>query len=99
VLVKGGHGGGEVAVDVLYDDEGFFEFRAPRLDSRNIHGTGCTYASAIAARLALGEPLRRAIANAKSFITEAIRHGIDVGRGSGPTNPFYFLPEWKPPHD
>ncbi|MFH1680404.1 MAG: bifunctional hydroxymethylpyrimidine kinase/phosphomethylpyrimidine kinase [Candidatus Eisenbacteria bacterium] len=95
VLVKGGHGGGDEAVDVLYDGKEFLEFRAPRLESRGVHGTGCTYASALAARLALGESVPRAVRNAKAFVTEAIRHGLDVGRGSGPTNPLYFLPEWR----
>jgi hydroxymethylpyrimidine/phosphomethylpyrimidine kinase len=95
VLVKGGHTGGAEATDLLYDGSDFIELRAERIDSRNIHGTGCTFASAIAARLALGEEVPLAAANAKAFITEAIRSGIDVGRGNGPTNPLYFLPEWR----
>ncbi|MBM3319569.1 MAG: bifunctional hydroxymethylpyrimidine kinase/phosphomethylpyrimidine kinase [Candidatus Eisenbacteria bacterium] len=94
VLVKGGHGEGKEAVDVLYDGRTFLEFRAPRLVTRCVHGTGCTFASALAARLALGESVPRAARNAKVFITEAIRRGIEVGRGNGPTNPLYLLPEW-----
>lgn len=95
VLVKGGDGGGPEAVDLLFDGREMYRFAAPRIETENTHGTGCTYASAIAARLALGESVARAVRNGKAFVTEAIRNGIDVGRGHGPTNPFYFLPDWK----
>jgi hydroxymethylpyrimidine kinase/phosphomethylpyrimidine kinase len=87
VLVKGGHLRGE-AVDLLFDGKGFHEFRSERVDSRNVHGTGCTYASAIATFLAQELPVVEAVAAAKSFITQAIRHGLDLGRGHGPTNPY-----------
>jgi hydroxymethylpyrimidine/phosphomethylpyrimidine kinase len=95
VLIKGGHASGDEAIDLLFDGTEAIELRAPRIATRNVHGTGCTLASAIAARLALGEEVPRAAQNAKAFITEAIRHGIDVGRANGPTNPLYLLPEWK----
>jgi hydroxymethylpyrimidine/phosphomethylpyrimidine kinase len=94
VLVKGGHAAGDDAVDVLYGLEETDELSTPRIDTRNTHGTGCVFASAVAARLALGETVPVAVGKAKAFITEAIRNGIDVGGGHGPTNPFYFLPEW-----
>ncbi|MFH1276970.1 MAG: bifunctional hydroxymethylpyrimidine kinase/phosphomethylpyrimidine kinase [Candidatus Eisenbacteria bacterium] len=95
VLVKGGDATGDEAVDILFDGREIFRFPAPRIRTKNTHGTGCAYASAIAARLALGESVSRAVRNGKAFITEAIRGGIDVGRGHGPTNPLYFLPPWR----
>ena len=90
VLVKGGHLQG-AAVDVLWDGEGETIFERERLKAENAHGTGCTFASAIAANLALGYGLRDAIAKAKHYVTEAIRHGLDIGKGNGPTDHFYFL--------
>ncbi len=95
VLIKGGHAQGDEAVDLLFDGKKTLRFGAPRVATSNVHGTGCTYASAIAARIALGEEVPRAVRNAKTFITEAIRNGIAVGKGAGPTNPFYFLPPWR----
>ena len=92
VLVTGGHLEGEVdAVDALIDAEGEMLFRAERIDTKNTHGTGCTYASAIAANLAKGYNLRRAIQEAKAYLTEAIRHSLSIGRGHGPTHHFWFL--------
>jgi hydroxymethylpyrimidine kinase/phosphomethylpyrimidine kinase len=87
VLVKGGHLKGE-AVDLLYDGQQFHEFRSARVETKNVHGTGCTYASAITTYLAQELPVRQAVAAAKQFITEAIRHGLALGRGHGPTNPY-----------
>ncbi|MGH7356037.1 MAG: bifunctional hydroxymethylpyrimidine kinase/phosphomethylpyrimidine kinase [Candidatus Rokuibacteriota bacterium] len=82
VLVKGGHLKDQ-ATDILWDGRAFTRFPAPRLDSTNTHGTGCTYASAIAAGLALGRPLPDAIARAKAYVTEAIREGFRPGHGVG----------------
>lgn len=84
-LVKGGHLNGE-AVDVLYDGEVIRTYREDRISTENTHGTGCTYASAIAANLAMGRTLPVAVEYAKNYITEAIRHSFDIGSGSGPTN-------------
>lgn len=86
VLIKGGHLLAGDAVDVLYDGSAFQRFAAPRFLSKNTHGTGCTYASAIATFLAQGEPLRVAVGRAKAFITAAIRLGQPLGRGHGPVN-------------
>jgi hydroxymethylpyrimidine/phosphomethylpyrimidine kinase len=86
VLVKGGHLGGSEAVDVLFTGNGFTELRAPRVDTRDTHGTGCTLASAIAARLAHGDELERAVDHAKAFVTRAIRDSLRLGRGHGPVN-------------
>ncbi len=95
VLIKGGHLRGD-AVDILFDGNQFHEFRSRRVESKNVHGTGCTYASAIATLLAQELPVVEAVAAAKSLITEAIRHGIDLGRGHGPTNPHAaVIKGWK----
>jgi hydroxymethylpyrimidine/phosphomethylpyrimidine kinase len=92
VLVKGGHLDGEPdAVDVLLDADGEALFRAERIATPHTHGTGCTYASAIAANLARGLPLRVAVARAKVYLTEAIRHALPLGGGHGPTRHFWFL--------
>jgi hydroxymethylpyrimidine/phosphomethylpyrimidine kinase len=85
VLVKGGHLDGE-AIDIFYDGRQFREFRAPRIESRNTHGTGCTLSAAIAAGLALGNALDAAIGVAKNYITSAIRTAPDIGHGRGPVN-------------
>ena len=90
VLVKGGHLEG-AAVDVLWDGACETIFESERIDTENTHGTGCTLASAIAANFALGYGLCDAIGRAKNYVTEAIRHGLDIGKGNGPTNHFYFL--------
>ncbi len=92
VLVKGGHLESESeAVDVFYDGVSFAYFKAPFIDTPHTHGTGCTYASAIAANLAKGMALASAIERAKRYVTEAIRHGLAIGQGQGPTHHFYFL--------
>lgn len=89
-LVKGGHLPGD-AIDVLCDDEGLLELPAPRIDTANTHGTGCTYSAAIAARLALGASLREAVTGAKQYVTEAIRRSYSVGRGHGPLDHLHPL--------
>jgi hydroxymethylpyrimidine/phosphomethylpyrimidine kinase len=95
VLVKGGHLHGE-AVDLLFDGRQYHEFRATRVETKNVHGTGCTYASAIATYLAQERDVIEAVAAAKRFITEAIRHGLALGKGHGPTNPYAAArQEWK----
>lgn len=92
VLVKGGHlEEGQEATDVLYDGAHFHTFSARRIDTPHTHGTGCTYASAVAANLARGFPLREAVARAKRYVTGAIRNGLALGSGRGPTHHFYFL--------
>lgn len=88
VLVKGGHGTGE-ATDVLFDGRDCRTFSSPRINTKNTHGTGCTYASAIACNLALGFPLFEAVERAKQYITQAIAHGLPLGKGCGPTNHFH----------
>ena len=92
VLVKGGHLNDESdAVDVLFDGTDFHAVRSERIDTPHTHGTGCTYASTIAALLARGFDLAEAVARAKKYVTEAIRNGLPIGSGHGPTDHFYFL--------
>lgn len=92
VVVKGGHLEGE-SVDVLYNGRDFLLLPAPRLETPHTHGTGCTFASAIAAGLAKGLGVEEAVRQAKAFITEAIRHSLPLGRGHGPTHPMAMLYE------
>jgi hydroxymethylpyrimidine/phosphomethylpyrimidine kinase len=84
-LVKGGHLPGR-ATDVLFAAGEWYEFDAPRIETRHTHGTGCTYSAAITAELARGIELTAAVARAKKFMTEAIRTAPGLGRGSGPIN-------------
>jgi len=91
VLVKGGHGTGHESTDILMDAQGVRRFAAPRIDTRNTHGTGCTLSSAIAAGLAKGLSLDDAIAMAKSFISAAIGASsqLQIGHGHGPVHHFH----------
>ncbi|AEG33103.1 phosphomethylpyrimidine kinase [Thermus thermophilus SG0.5JP17-16] len=86
VLLKGGHLEGEEAVDLLATPEGVLAFRAPRVRTRNTHGTGCTLSAAIAALLARGRPLEEAVAEAKTYLTRALRTAPPLGRRHGPLN-------------
>ena len=90
VVVKGGHREGP-ATDLFYDGCCFQEFSAPRIETPNTHGTGCTFASAIAAGLARNMSVIDAAALAKEYVTEAIRRSFAVGQGHGPLNHFYKL--------
>jgi hydroxymethylpyrimidine/phosphomethylpyrimidine kinase len=85
VLIKGGHLDGD-AVDLLFDGTAQYLFRAPRLDNRHTHGTGCTLASAIASFLALGYDVPGSVERAKSFVTGAIAAGFALGAGIGPVD-------------
>ncbi|GKS57604.1 hydroxymethylpyrimidine/phosphomethylpyrimidine kinase [Nitrospira sp.] len=91
VLIKGGHLLAEQGTDLLYDGRFFTVFKGEFIDTPHTHGTGCTYASAIAAQLARGKPMPDAVQAAKTYVTEAIRHSLAIGHGRGPTNHFYFL--------
>lgn len=82
-LVKGGHLAGE-AVDLLWPSG--TRYAAPRLDNRHTHGTGCTLASAIAARLAYGDGVAEAVQEAKDYVTGAIAGGFSLGSGIGPVD-------------
>jgi hydroxymethylpyrimidine kinase/phosphomethylpyrimidine kinase/thiamine-phosphate diphosphorylase len=86
VLLKGGHLPGPDAEDILFDGTAVRCFTSRRIDTVNTHGTGCTYASAIAAFLARGEPLPVAVGRAKQFINDAITLSVPLGSGHGPVN-------------
>ncbi len=90
VVIKGGHGAGR-AVDVLFDGKGFCHFHADRIDTKNTHGTGCTFSSAVASQLAKGMDLRQAVRKAKDYVTMAIKYSLDIGKGHGPTHHFWRL--------
>jgi hydroxymethylpyrimidine/phosphomethylpyrimidine kinase len=86
VLMKGGHLEGGEALDLLVTEDTIRRFVAPRLESKNLHGTGCTLSSALAASVVLGAPLPEAVAAAKAFVRQGIERGRDVvlGAGAGP---------------
>lgn len=86
VVIKGGHGEEEEAVDLLYDGSEFFHFKSKRFETRHTHGTGCTFAAAITAELAKGKGSKEAVQTAKSFIEAAIQDELGIGGGHGPTN-------------
>jgi hydroxymethylpyrimidine/phosphomethylpyrimidine kinase len=91
VVITGGHaeGEGDQVTDVLFDGKQFAEFQAQRIDTRHTHGTGCTFASAIAAYVALGCSLAEAVEQAQKYVGGAIRHALAIGRGHGPLDHFW----------
>jgi hydroxymethylpyrimidine/phosphomethylpyrimidine kinase len=82
VVIKGGHLGGAEAVDLLFHAGAFNEFAAPRHPVGSIHGTGCTFASAIAARLAIGDDIPSAVGRAKQYVSGAIERSFKIGHGA-----------------
>jgi hydroxymethylpyrimidine/phosphomethylpyrimidine kinase len=91
VLIKGGHSAGEAAIDILFEGDEFVSFEAPRAETENTHGTGCTLSAAIAAELAKGADLAEAVGAAKTYVTEAILAAdeLEIGKGRGPVHHFY----------
>lgn len=85
-LIKGGHGQGEMTTDILVSSRGSDEFTAPRIKTSHTHGTGCTYAAAIAVELAKGQSLLDAVGRAHSYVYAAILDAPGFGRGHGPLN-------------
>ena len=90
VLIKGGHGIND-ASDYLYSADGGCWFVGERIANDNTHGTGCTLSSAIAANLAKGRSLTDAVSEAKKYLTDALRDGLNLGKGSGPLNHLYKI--------
>ena len=89
VVIKGGHMENEkMATDIVYNGNEYFLLSEERHDTKNSHGTGCTFSSAIAAGIAKGYPVLKAIQQAKAFITMAIKESFAIGAGHGPTNHF-----------
>ena len=91
VIVTGGHGAGTEVVDLLFDGRTFTEFRTSRVDTSRTHGTGCTFASAVAANLALGHTLAESASRAQQYVAGAIRHAPAIGRGHGPIDHFWNM--------
>lgn len=91
ILLKGGHADGPESVDLLVDHEGLRRLVAPRIATRNTHGTGCTLSSALAALMARGLPLRAAAEGAKAYVTAALQAAdeVGIGHGHGPVNHFH----------
>jgi hydroxymethylpyrimidine/phosphomethylpyrimidine kinase len=92
VIIKGGHFGGADAIDLLFHAGTFTEFAAPRANLDVIHGTGCTFASAIAAGLALGDDIPAAVQRAKQYVTGAIEQSFEIGQGARILNHFWDWP-------
>ncbi|MEX0960731.1 MAG: bifunctional hydroxymethylpyrimidine kinase/phosphomethylpyrimidine kinase [Burkholderiales bacterium] len=95
VYLKGGHLGSGAALDLLFDGARMIELSAQRVETRNTHGTGCTFSSALAALLPQAAGVPDAAARAKAYLTEALRQAgkLDVGQGHGPVHHFHAL--WK----
>jgi hydroxymethylpyrimidine/phosphomethylpyrimidine kinase len=89
-VVKGGHANGD-ATDVYWDGVELVELPGRRINTGNTHGSGCAFSAAIAAGLAKGESPLDAVRAAKAFITGAIEHSLEVGRGHGPVNPMFGM--------
>jgi hydroxymethylpyrimidine/phosphomethylpyrimidine kinase len=94
VVIKGGHM--EKAIDVLFDGAEVLTLGGDHIKSENTHGSGCTFASAIAAQLACGRPLREAVLLAKAYVTKAIEKGFSIGKGPGPLDHFYRMHQEPP---
>lgn len=84
VIIKGGHLAGAEAIDLLFDGTSFETFSASRIDTKNTHGTGCTFSAAIAGLLAKGFDVFASVEGAKAYLTKAIRHALPLGKGHGP---------------
>jgi hydroxymethylpyrimidine/phosphomethylpyrimidine kinase len=89
VVIKGGHLAGPEVIDILLEGGNFHEWIGPRIEGPNTHGTGCTFASAIAAHLARGATVKEAVPAAKEYVEGAMRLGIPLGKGHRPLNHFW----------
>jgi hydroxymethylpyrimidine/phosphomethylpyrimidine kinase len=93
-VIKGGHLDQDEAVDLLFDGHTFHEFAGPRMAGASAHGTGCAFSAALAARLALGDPLAKAVAAAKRYVAGALAHRVALGKGAPLLDHF-----WPKRHD
>jgi hydroxymethylpyrimidine/phosphomethylpyrimidine kinase len=91
VLVKGGHSGGDLSLDILYDGSGYYEYKSKRILTKNTHGTGDTLSASIASYLAKGEKLHSAIGLAKKYIEGAIENSFPMGKGYGSLSHFWAI--------
>jgi hydroxymethylpyrimidine/phosphomethylpyrimidine kinase len=92
VLVKGGHLEGD-AIDVYFDGTRIERLSSPRIDTKDLHGTGCVLSAAVTAHLSRGSSVYDAVVHAKHFVTSAIRNSLRLGKGAGPVNPVLRNPE------
>ena len=88
IIIKGGHLDGD-AIDILYNGKNYYTYTTERIQTKNTHGTGCTFSSAIASNLANGMNINDAVKYAKDYITNAIKYSLNIGKGHGPTNHLY----------
>lgn len=87
IVIKGGHDEDpSQSSDLLFDGKEFYTFTSKRINTKNTHGTGCTFSAAITAELAKGASVYDAVATAKAFIQAAIEDDLKLGKGHGPTN-------------
>ena len=87
VVIKGGHDENEFeSTDLLFDGKEFYTFTSQRIETKNTHGTGCTFSAVITAELAKGATVYEAVLKAKDFIQAAIEEQLEIGQGHGPTN-------------
>jgi hydroxymethylpyrimidine kinase/phosphomethylpyrimidine kinase len=89
VVIKGGHLPGKRnygSIDILYDGNQYYEFSEDWIKTKDTHGTGCTFASALAANLAQGKSMHPAVEQAKRMVTKAIKNSLSLGKGHGPVN-------------
>ena len=91
VLIKGGHLNGNYAIDYLSDGKEIYEIKTKRIETENTHGSGCTYASAIAGYIAKGFDVINAVKKAKKFVYGAIKNSLKIGGGKGPVNHFWKI--------
>lgn len=91
VVIKGGHSNDSKSNDIIFDGQKFTTLEANRILTTNTHGTGCTYASAIAAGLAKNYSVEKSVKEAKDYVTEAIKNEPGLGNGHGPLNHFFML--------
>jgi hydroxymethylpyrimidine/phosphomethylpyrimidine kinase len=96
VVMKGGHLAGKTVTDVLFDGKDFRELTTGRVETQSTHGTGCTFASAIAATLAKGDSVRDAFAAAKAYVTRALQEAYPIGHGHGHGPVHHFYRYWRP---
>jgi hydroxymethylpyrimidine/phosphomethylpyrimidine kinase len=94
VVIKGGHREDDIVTDLLYDGKDFRDYSTARVPTQSTHGTGCTFASAIAATLAKGETVQHSVAAAKAYVTKALQNAYPIGQGHGPVHHFYRY--WRP---
>ncbi len=90
VVIKGGHLDGEYAIDRVYSRIDSFSLTTPRIQTKDTHGTGCTFSAALTANIAKGLSIKESIIESKKFIHLAISTPLYIGHGHGPTNHFAY---------